>query len=116
MAAGVGPSGIGLLTTDVGTPVVVSTVRRSMLPAVAFVTARSESVVGGGSGVVPLLPLLLPPPQPQVRLQSIAHTSPRRPDRALCTSGLRPLWTPNESSESSRLISLVRYIASLPGN
>ena len=94
--------------------------RRSMLPAVAFVTTRSESVVGGGGGggggggVVPLL--LLPPPQPQVRLQSSAHTSHRRPHCALCISVLRPSWTANESSESSRLIGLVRYIAFLTGN
>jgi hypothetical protein len=80
------------------------------------VTARSESVVGvGGVGVgvgavVPLPPL--PPPQPQIRVQSSAHISPRRLDCVICISGLRQSWTPNASSESSRLIGLVRYIAS----
>ena len=82
-----------------------------MLPAVAFVTARSVSVVGGsggGGGVVPLLPPPPPPPQPQARLQSSAHSSPRRLDCALGISRLCPR-TPSESSES-RVIGSVVYM------
>jgi hypothetical protein len=63
-------------------PVCVSIVSMSMVPVVAFVTARSEALVGGGRGLLPLLLPPPPPPQPQATLQSIAHNSPCTFDRA----------------------------------
>src|SRR4029077_950212 len=68
-ADGVGPSGKGLPAIGVGLPVFASIVRMSMVPVVAFVTARSLALVGGGGGL-PLLLLPPPPPQPQATPQS----------------------------------------------
>src|SRR5215469_16228175 len=74
-ADGVGPSGKGLPAIGVGVPVFGSIVRMSMVPVVAFVTARSVALVGGGGGGggggVPLL--FPPPPQPQASAQSMAQ-------------------------------------------
>src|SRR5215469_7898178 len=77
MACGVAPSGRGLPVIGVGTPVLVSIDRTSIVPADPLVTKRSVELAGGGGGGGVLLPEELPPPQAQTTPQSVAPRNVR---------------------------------------